>query len=250
MTQENYWITRIHAVDELLRQRPSCILQLLVRDRRRDRRLTALRRLAVDQGVDCQEVEAGKLASSSGEKNHQDVAALVSVGKAQLDEKELMGLLGALDHAALLLVLDGVTDPHNLGACLRTADAAGVDAVIIPKDRSVGLNGTVSRVASGAAESVALARVTNLARCLRMLKRFNIWIVGTDENAASSLFGQDLKSPTALVMGSEGGGLRRLTQQSCDFMVAIPMAGALGSLNVSVAAGVALFEAVKQRQGT
>ena len=144
--------------------------------------------------------------------------------------------------------MDGVTDPHNLGACLRTADAAGVDAVVIPKDKSVGLNATVSRVASGAAETVNLAVVTNLARCLQALKDRNVWIAGTDDQADTSLFEQDLTGPLALVMGSEGAGMRRLTKEKCDFLVSIPMAGELSSLNVSVATGVALFEAVRNRK--
>jgi 23S rRNA (guanosine2251-2'-O)-methyltransferase len=147
-----------------------------------------------------------------------------------------------------LLILDGVTDPHNLGACLRTANAAGVDVVITPKDKSATLNQTVRKVASGAAESIQLVTVTNLARCLEKLKEVGVWIVGTDDKAKVSLYGQDFRGPLALVMGSEGSGLRRLTREKCDYLISIPMAGELSSLNVSVAAGVALFEAIRQRK--
>jgi 23S rRNA (guanosine2251-2'-O)-methyltransferase len=145
------------------------------------------------------------------------------------------------------LVLDEITDPHNLGACLRSAGAAGVHAVIIPRDRSANLNATVRKVASGAAETVNLVVVTNLARCLQQLKERGIWLVGTDANAEKSLYEQELSGPLALVMGSEGRGLRRLTREKCDFLVSIPMPGVVSSLNVSVATGILLFEAIRQR---
>lgn len=247
MSSDNYWITGIHAVTEVMRQRPQAITRLLVSAGRDDKRLHALRQLATQQSVPLEEVGAEELAKVA-EESHQGVAAQLNSARTVLSEKELLALIENLSHAPLLLVLDGVTDPHNLGACLRTADAAGVDAVIIPKDKSVGLNATVSRVASGAAETIALATVTNLARCLQSLQERNIWIVGTSDDAETSLFAQDLKGPLAIVMGSEGSGMRRLTRESCDFLVSIPMAGQLSSLNVSVATGVALFEAVKQRQ--
>ncbi len=149
----------------------------------------------------------------------------------------------------LLLILDGVTDPHNLGACLRTADAAGAHAVLIPKDRAAAVDGVVRKVAAGAAEFVPVASVTNLARCLDMLKERGIWVVGTDGEAPQTLYAADLKRPLALVLGAEGSGMRRLTRERCDFLVRIPMAGRVESLNVSVAAGVALFEARRQRMG-
>jgi 23S rRNA (guanosine2251-2'-O)-methyltransferase len=179
---------------------------------------------------------------------HQGVAALYRNPVAAKSEKELGVLLDSLDRAPLLLVLDGITDPHNLGACLRSADAAGVDAVIIPKDKSATLNATVHKVASGAAETVPLFAVSNLARCLESLQRRGIWLVGTADETGKSLFDQDLTGALALVMGSEGRGLRRLTRERCDYLVAIPMAGKLSSLNVSVATGVCLFEALRQRQ--
>ncbi len=246
MSNDNYWVTGIHAVTELIRQRPDSITRLLINADREDTRLRSVRQLATGQNISVQEVKPEELAAVS-EDSHQGVAAQVSANKAVLDEKQLLSYIDALNHAPLLLVLDGVTDPHNLGACLRTADAAGVDAVVIPKDKSVGLNATVSRVASGAAETVMLATVTNLARCLKSLQERNMWIVGTDDSAETSLFDQDLKGPLAIVMGSEGSGMRRLTRENCDYLVSVPMAGEISSLNVSVAAGVFLFEAIRQR---
>ena len=157
--------------------------------------------------------------------------------------------LGQITGDPLLLVLDGVTDPHNLGACLRTADAAGVHAVIIPKDRSAGVDGVARKVAAGAAEFVPVASVTNLARALDLIKDQAIWVAGTQGEAAQTLYQADLNRRLALVLGAEGGGMRRLTRERCDFVVRIPMAGQVESLNVSVAAGVALFEARRQRGG-
>ena len=156
-------------------------------------------------------------------------------------------MLDKLEREPLLLVLDGITDPHNLGACLRVADATGVDAVIVPKDKSSSLNATVRKVASGAAESVNFIVVTNLQRCLESLQKRDIWLVGTADEASKTVYEQELTGPLALVMGSEDKGLRRLTRQTCDFLVSIPMAGEVSSLNVSVATGVCLFEAVRQR---
>jgi 23S rRNA (guanosine2251-2'-O)-methyltransferase len=159
----------------------------------------------------------------------------------------LIGRLDQLSGSPLLLVLDGVTDPHNLGACLRTADAAGAHAVVIPKDRAAGVDGVVRKVAAGAAEFVPVVTVTNLARVLGRLKERRVWVVGTDGEAAQTLYQADLNRPLALVLGAEGAGMRRLTRESCDFVVRIPMHGRVESLNVSVAAGVALFEACRQR---
>lgn len=164
-----------------------------------------------------------------------------------LDDDALLTLVEKLTEPALLVVLDEVQDPHNLGACLRTAHAAGVHAVIAPKDRSVGLTDTVSRISCGGAEHVPFAHVTNLSRILKQLQGRNIWLIGTDSHASESLFSVDLTGPTAIVLGSEGEGLRRLTRENCDRLVKIPMRGSAESLNVSVAAGVCLFEAVRQR---
>ena len=165
-----------------------------------------------------------------------------------LDENQLLTLVDRLEKPAFLLILDGVQDPHNLGACIRTADAAGVHAVIAPKDRSVGLTETVRRIACGGAERVPFAHVTNLARVMKQLQEKNIWIIGADAEANEDLFSADLSGPIALVLGSEGEGLRRLTRESCDRVVKIPMNGTVESLNVSVAAGICLFEAVRQRR--
>ena len=248
MSKQDYWVTGIHAATTLLHRRPGAVIRLLLKASRSDRRLTALRQLAAHHQIPMQEVGPEQLAAIPGD-THQGVAARVSSSKALWSEQELLSLLPTLDHTPLLLVLDGITDPHNLGACLRTADAAGVDAVIIPKDRSASPGATVSRVASGAAETVTLVSVSNLARCLRALQTSKLWIVGTDAGAKTSLFEQDLRGPMALVMGAEGSGMRRLTRDCCDFLVSIPMAGQSGSLNVSVATGIALFEATRQRRG-
>lgn len=236
----------IHAVAELLAQRPGSVRRLVVQVGRNDQRINEIRELASAANVPQDELNK-QVFEREFEGVHQGVAAIAEFPNSTLSEKGLFELLKGLQHPPLLLILDGVTDPHNLGACLRSADAAGVDAVIIPKDRSVGLNATVRKVACGAAETVKLASVTNLARCLEKLKEEGIWLVGAADQADSSLYDQDLAGAIALVMGSEGGGLRRLTRESCDFLVSIPMAGALSSLNVSVATGVCLYEARRQR---
>ena len=202
-------------------------------------------------------------------KAHQGVAALRYAREQPRAEQELGSWLATLNHAPLLLVLDGVTDPHNLGACLRSAEAAGADAVIVPKDKSAPLNAAAHKAASGAAERLPLLRVSNLARCLAALKQQGLWLVGLSAEAANAtantsatpaaqatransvptlLYEQQLTGPLALLLGAEGTGLRRLTRDHCDFLATIPMAGSVGSLNVSVAAGIALFEAVRQRQ--
>lgn len=236
-----------HAVTELLRQQPEAILELLVQSDRRDRRMQELRDLAKSNKIGVQEMSKAEL-DKLGVRGHQGVVATVSGGKDALAEQDLTALLAKAESTPLLLVLDGVTDPHNLGACLRSADAAGVTAVIVPKDKAVGLTPVVRKVASGAAETVPLVVVTNLARCLQSLQEQGVWLVGTDDEATVSLYEQDLTGPLAIVMGSEGAGLRRLTRECCDHLVSIPMAGELSSLNVSVATGVTLFEAVRQRQ--
>jgi 23S rRNA (guanosine2251-2'-O)-methyltransferase len=182
-----------------------------------------------------------------GDVAHQGAVAAMRPLKPW-DERDLTQALDGLTDP-LLLVLDGVTDPHNLGACLRTADAAGVHALVIPKDRAAAVDGVARKVAAGAAEFVPVATVTNLARTLGVLKEHGIWVVGTDGEAEKSLHHADLKRPLALVMGAEGEGMRRLTRDTCDFLVRIPMVGHMQSLNVSVAAGIALFEALRQRTG-
>ena len=250
MANGKYWVTGIHAAQELLQKNPQSAQRVLLKKNRGDRRLNDLRSLAETQKVPVQELSSKELHHAFPEV-HQGVAIEVAgtaVEQAGSSFDEFVKTLGGRATAPLLLVLDGVTDPHNLGACLRSADAAGVAAVIIPKDKAVGLNATVRRVASGAADTVKLFAVTNLARALAQLQEQGLWLVGTDDEAAHSLYEQDLQGPMALVMGSEGQGWRRLTKEKCDFLVSIPMAGAVSSLNVSVATGVALFEAVRQRR--
>jgi len=214
--------------------------------RRRDRRLAELAELARAAGVAVRQVDRSELDAAADGINHQGVLAWVK-GPDGRKAQDLDALLDGLDGTPLLLVLDGVTDPHNLGACLRSADGAGVHAVIAPKDKAVGLTPVAVKVASGAAEFVPFIQVTNLARTLDGLKERGIWLIGADGSASQTLFETDLNGPVALVLGSEGGGLRRLTRERCDLLARLPMQGRVDSLNVSVAAGVCLYEALRQR---
>lgn len=191
-------------------------------------------------------VDDKKLEQLSKTHNHQHIVAEYLQAESYT-EKDLLNIVGNLEKPALLLVLDGVTDPHNLGACLRTAEAAAVDAVIVPKDNSVGLTPTVRKVASGAADLVPLVKVTNLSRTLQTLKKEGVWIMGTSDKAAVNYFQQDFTAPMALVMGAEGAGMRRLTEKQCDILLSLPMAGKISSLNISVATGICLYEANRQR---
>jgi 23S rRNA (guanosine2251-2'-O)-methyltransferase len=241
------WVYGLHSVLALLKTEPGRIRELRVLRGRHDQRLNKIRALAEQQDIAVVQVSRDELeALAPG--NHQGAAALCSQGEVH-DEHFLSALVANLDHPPLLLVLDGVTDPHNLGACLRTADACGVDAVIAPKDRSAGITATVRKVACGAAETVPFVVVTNLARTLRALQESGLWVVGADGDAPGQLYSADLKGPLALVMGAEGDGMRRLTRDHCDLLVKLPMAGSVSSLNVSVATGVCLYEAVRQRGG-
>ena len=235
----------LHAINAVLDRAPERLLELWVAQPRDDARTRELRDRAERAGVRVQSVGGEALAKLVGEVSHQGAVAAVRPLKAW-DEHDLLEALKTVA-APLLLILDGVTDPHNLGACLRTADAAGVQAVLIPKDRAATVDGVVRKVAAGAAEFVPVASVTNLARTIDRLKERGIWVVGTDGEAQQTLYAADLKRPLALVLGGEGDGMRRLTRERCDFLVRIPMAGRVESLNVSVAAGVALFEALRQR---
>ncbi len=236
----------VHAVEALLRYHPKRVKQIWLSEGRSEPRIQALLALAADYRVPVGQAERREL-DAWVEGVHQGVVAEVSPsqvwGEAMLEE-----LLERTETAPLLLVLDGVTDPHNLGACLRTADAAGVLAVIVPKDKSATLTAAVRKVACGAAEVIPLVAVTNLARTLEKLQQRGLWIVGTAGEAEQELYQQDMTGPTVLVMGAEGKGMRRLTREHCDFLVKLPMAGSVSSLNVSVATGVCLFEAVRQRR--
>jgi 23S rRNA (guanosine2251-2'-O)-methyltransferase len=236
----------LHAVNAVLERSPERLLEIWLAQPRDDARMRELKRNAEIAGVHLHAVTTDALAKLVGEVNHQGAVAAIRPLKPW-DENDLAEALQHLGGDALLLVLDGVTDPHNLGACLRTAEAAGAHAVITPKDRSAGVDGVVRKVAAGAADVVPVASVTNLARTLDALKRSGIWVVGLDGEATQSLFAVDLKRPLALVLGAEGAGMRRLTRERCDFVVRIPMIGQVESLNVSVAAGIALFEARRQR---
>ena len=249
MTDSQQWVAGIHAVTELIQQHAGDISRLLVQQGRDDQRMANLLELANKAGVRIETVSRQDLDKFAG-KAHQGVAAQCALRDVLQAESTLEKLLDAGPADPLLLVLDEITDPHNLGACLRSADAAGVTAVIVPKNNTAPVNLIVRKVASGAAETVPIIAVTNLARCLKSLQERGIWLVGTAESATVSLYQQDLTGPLALVMGSEGNGLRRLTRESCDYLVAIPMAGSVASLNVSVATGICLFEAVRQRQGS
>ena len=240
------WVIGIHAVRNLLQQ-DSDVKRLCIQSGREDRRIAELVKLASTAGIPVEKMPRKEL-DQLVEGRHQGVVARAVFPESSWHERDLRRLLEELDHDPLLLVLDEVTDPHNLGACLRSADAAGVDAVIIPKDRSAPLNMTVRKVASGAAETTPLLAVTNLSRTLKELKELGVWLCGTAGEAEKTLYQQDLTGPLALIMGSEGKGLRRLTQETCDFLVAIPMVGTVSSLNVSVATGVCLFEAARQRR--
>lgn len=238
----------LHAINAVLSRSPERLLEIWLAQPRDDVRARELKRNAEIAGVHLHAATSEALAKLVGDVNHQGAVAAIRPLKPW-DESDLSAATEDANDETLFLVLDGVTDPHNLGACLRSAEAAGVRAVIIPKDRSAGVDGVVRKVAAGAADFVPVASVTNLARVLDLLKRAGIWIVGLDGEATQDLFAADLKRPLALVLGAEGTGMRRLTRERCDFVVRIPMIGQMESLNVSVAAGVALFEARRQRMG-
>lgn len=246
MTGETALVFGLHAVQAVLEKQAGRVVSLLLQRGRGDQRIEAIEKLATAAGIAIERRDVRDLDQLSGNARHQGVIARFATagvqGEGALDD--------VLDHAGprpLILVLDGVQDPHNLGACLRTADAAGVDAVVVPRDRAAGLSPAVRKVASGAAETTPLIQVVNLARTLRHLKERELWVVGAAGEAETDLYAADLKGPSVIVMGSEGEGLRRLTREHCDVLVRIPMLGAVESLNVSVATGVVLFEARRQR---
>jgi 23S rRNA (guanosine2251-2'-O)-methyltransferase len=239
------FIYGIHAIESLLTHSPERILELWVLQGRDDDRLASLLKAAQDFGCTVQRATKKTLDEKADSSQHQGVVARVKAAKV-LAEHELDALLDSTE-VPFLLILDGVTDPHNLGACLRNADAAGVHGIIVPKDNSAGLTPTVSKVACGAAETVPLFQVTNLARTMRHLQERGVWIVGTAGEADGALYQAELTGPLAIAMGAEDKGLRRLSREACDKLISIPMAGSVSSLNVSVATGVCLFEAVRQR---
>jgi 23S rRNA (guanosine2251-2'-O)-methyltransferase len=243
-------ITRIvfgfHAVASRLRQNPASVQEVLVDKTRKDARMQDLLQIAEQKGVRVMQMEKERLDGLAANGRHQGV--LARVADTPLPYQDVHDILESdLSEPPFFLVLDGVEDPHNLGACLRVADAMGVHAVIAPKDRAAGLNATVRKVACGAAETVPFIAVTNLARTLRELKDAGVWLVGAAAEAEGDLFGAKFAGPIAMVLGAEGTGLRRLTAETCDQLVRIPMFGTVESLNVSVASGICLYEARRQR---
>jgi 23S rRNA (guanosine2251-2'-O)-methyltransferase len=234
-----------HAVTSRLRQSLSSIKELYLDSAREDRRAQDLVKTAESCGARVIRVDEKRLDGLTHHARHQGVAARIEIARlpTHIDD-----VLDTLEEPALLLILDGVTDPHNLGACLRVADAMGVHAVVAPKDRAVGINATVSKVASGAAETVPYIAVTNLARAMRELKDRGVWIVGADQRAEQDLHAAALKGALAWVLGAEGEGMRRLTREHCDHLVRVPMLGTVESLNVSVSAGICLAETRRQRR--
>jgi 23S rRNA (guanosine2251-2'-O)-methyltransferase len=245
----------IHAIWGLLKAHPEDIQEIFFLEARADKRLQALLKEAREQGIVARAVSKKDFEHWLPSVSHQGIAARLGkeenasslLGKASLSEEDLLELLQKAKKWPLLLILDCIQDPHNLGACLRTADAVGIDAVILPKDRSATLTPVVRKVASGAAETVPLVQVTNLARTLAQLKELGVWIIGASMAAQHSLYQIDFKCPAAIVLGAEGTGLRRLTEENCDLLMNIPMVGSVESLNVSVAAAVCLYEAFRQR---
>lgn len=243
--QEQVAVFGHHAVASLLKQPERQLFSLWVLEGRKDATIESLLEAATQRGLPIERKTRAELDQQTGGV-HQGIL-IWAKPKPAGSEKELEELLAAATKPPLLLVLDGVTDPHNLGACLRSAEAAGADALLVPRDKSAGLNATVRKVACGAAETLPLIQVTNLARTLRSLADYGIWIIGTAGETETLIYQADLTRPLALVMGAEGKGMRRLTREHCDQLVRLPMAGEVSSLNVSVASGISLYEAVRQR---
>ena len=237
-----------HAVGVRIKTSPQSVFEVFFDVSRRDARMRQFVDRAKEAGIRLIESDGLRLAKMCGSHGHQGVVARVdAVPQVKSLDELLEQLEAAGEESPLLLVLDGVTDPHNLGACLRVADGAGAHAVIAPKDHAAGISATVAKVASGAAETMPYFMVTNLARTLGELKERNIWCIGTSDDAEKTIYDVDLKGPVALVLGAEGEGMRQLTRKTCDELVRIPMRGAVESLNVSVASGVCLYEALRQR---
>lgn len=241
------FIFGLHAVQALLKSAPQRVIEIYMVQGRNDQKLQKIVNAAQSNGIHCQVVNRNKLDELVSDENHQGVVAVCTPGETY-DETWLFNLLDNLNEPAFLLILDGVTDPHNLGACMRSAEAAGVHAVIAPKDKSAGLTPIARKVACGAAEVLPFVPVTNLARTLKKLQEKGIWLFGAAGDSEHSIYQSNLKGPIGILMGAEGDGLRRLTQDTCDHLMNIPMAGTVSSLNVSVATGICLFEAVRQRR--
>lgn len=240
-------LSGFHAVKARLRHAPDSITEIYIDSSRHDARMHSLVQQIENTGLRFISVDAQRLDKLSNGVKHQGIVAFAQAKPLAVNIDEVLDTVEENHEKALLLILDGVTDPHNLGACLRSADAAGVHAVIAPKDRAVGLNATVRRVACGAADTVPYITVTNLARTMRCLRKRDIWLVGTTDTASNTIHAVDGSRSMAWVMGAEGDGMRRLTKETCDELVAIPMLGAVESLNVSVATAVCLYETVRQR---
>jgi 23S rRNA (guanosine2251-2'-O)-methyltransferase len=247
MAKDTQWIAGINAVASAIANDPEHVREVLVEAGAKNPRLGEIETEARRHGIDVRRVATNALEGAAGGVRHQGVVARYAAAKTW-GEHDLAELVEGAEGRALLLVLDGVQDPHNLGACLRSAAAAGATAVVIPRDKSVQLNATVRKTAAGAAEVVPVVAVTNLSRALKELQKQGVWVYGLAGETDGSLYALDLKGNVALVLGGEGEGLRRLTRETCDGLASIPMPGGFESLNVSVAAGVALFEAVRQRQ--
>lgn len=239
----------VHAVEVLLKRNSDSVQRLYVQRNRHDQRVHKLVKLAQSKNITVEQKDRAELDEMTQQRHQGVIAQCHQLKEKQYHEKHIPDLLDALDEDPLVLILDGVTDPHNLGACLRSADAAGVHMVIAPKDNAASITDVVRKVACGAAESVPFIPVTNLVRTMKLLQERNIWIAGTAGEAEQDIYQANLKGGLAIVMGAEGDGMRRLTRENCDFLIKIPMAGEVSSLNVSVATGVTLFEAVRQRAG-
>lgn len=249
MSHNKHYVFGLHSVRQVLTNDVSRVIEVWAQQNRQDEKLLSLLTLIQQQGLAVQYVPKKTLDKLANLGHHQGIVIRCHIGKEK-NSVDLDDLLAQLTEMPFLLVLDGVQDPHNLGACLRTADAVGVHAVIIPKHRACGLTPTVEKVASGAADNVPLIQVTNLANTLQQLQTQGIWVLGAAEEAEQTIFTADFNRPLALVLGAEGKGLRHLTKNYCDALVRIPMFGKVESLNVSVATGVCLYEAVRQRAGT
>lgn len=241
------YVHGIHAVQALLANPHRKIKKLFINSDRTDQKLQTLVARALEMHVPLEKLSQKLMNQRFEGSVHQGIVAMVPA-LPEFSESDLPQLLQASKKPALILVLDGVTDPHNLGACLRTADATGVDFLIIPKDKSASVNSVVTKVACGAAEFIPVVKVTNLVRAMEMIKQEGIWIYGATDEASHNLYELDCQSSIALVMGAEGEGMRRLTREHCDGLFSIPMLGSVSSLNVSVATGVSLYEVVRQRQ--